>query len=149
MGDDRVWCEFAASMLARRLERMFALMPDVMSPSGTEPIHQMRVWSRRSRSAFELILCCDNSKETQKLETELKRVASTLSKARDLDVMIQNLEARTAKLPEEQRSGLNEFVGRLSAQRITAQRDVERAVERVNEKHVMQRFNDLVGHWSK
>ncbi len=144
MAEDRAWCDFAATMLARRLERMFAQKAGVLAADSVEPVHQMRVWSRRSRAAYELLLSCDDSKESQKLEQELKRIGNALAKARDLDVMIDNLEARAAKLPEDQRVGIQSFVGRLSSQRLDAQDGVISAMHRIDHKHLEERFDALL-----
>ncbi len=149
MGDDKTWQEFVSTVLTRRLDRMFSLRAEVTASSAIEPVHQMRVWSRRARSAFELLRSCEGSKESRKLEAELKRIGATLSRARDLDVMIENLDMRAAKLPEEQRSGLHAFIGRLSAQRLETQSEVEQAMLRIESKHLPERFHTLLSRWSK
>src|SRR5947209_1819290 len=92
-------CEYAAAVTAERIEKMLSYADEVRKADDPEAVHQMRVWSRRSRAALEIFRVCFSGRAFAEVEREVKVATDALSEARDLDVMIENLEARAAKLP--------------------------------------------------
>lgn len=126
--------EYSAQMLKQRLERMLTHCVGVRQGITNEPVHQMRVWSRRTRAALEVFLTCFHGKEFDVIQREVKRVADALGEARDLDVMIENMIKKSANLPENQRPGVEAFIEALTIDRTACQISVDRAVERL-QKH--------------
>src|SRR5579862_1978706 len=98
-GDPADLCDFAARVLSQRLSRMFAHAEGARLGENARHIHQMRVWSRRSRAAHDLFSACFPGKEYQALGREIKAVTDALGGARDLDVMIEALQQRRQNLP--------------------------------------------------
>src|SRR5471032_1853080 len=120
--------EYAAEVTAQRLDRMLSHIDGVRKAEATAPVHQMRVWSRRSRAALEIFRVCFAGREFSEVEREVKAAADALSEARDLDVMIENLRKRAEDLPETQRAGIDSFLERLAKQREARQHAVAQAV---------------------
>src|SRR5687767_1969196 len=99
--DASALCEYAVELLTMRLDKMLAQAEGVRESKEIEPIHQMRVWSRRSRAALEVFRPCFDGKEYATIVAEVKKVTRTLGAARDLDVMIDTLTRREEDLPPE------------------------------------------------
>jgi CHAD domain-containing protein len=80
--------------------------------SGTDPeeLHNMRVAARRMRAAWRVFDGSFKPGRTRKMRRRLGVLADRLGAARDLDVLIENLEAYRAGLDEAQRPGLEPLV---------------------------------------
>ena len=135
--------EYAAEVTAQRLDRMLSHIDGVRKAEDTVPVHQMRVWSRRTRAALEIFRVCFAGRAFAELEREVKSAADALSEARDLDVMIENLRKRAERLPETQRAGIESFVKRLSEQRDARQDAVAKAVTDLESHNLVQRFHEI------
>ena len=137
------FCEYAATVTSERLDRMLAQIDGVRKGDVPEPVHQLRVWSRRSRAAFEIFRVCFPGREFTELEREVKAAADALGEARDLDVMILNLRARAEKLPASHRTGIEAFVDRLQDQREALQMAVSSAVTNLESHNLAEQFRSL------
>lgn len=135
--------EYAVTVLSERLNRMLSHLEGVKQGETTEPVHQMRVWSRRTRAALDIFQACFPGKEYAVIEREVKKVTGALGEARDLDVMISTLRERMEGLPEEQRPGVDAFVGTLKAQRKAKQRPVEKITTQLEHHDLAARFAAL------
>jgi CHAD domain-containing protein len=137
-------CSYGAEVTAERLDKMLTHLDGVRKAEEIEPVHQMRVWSRRSRAALEIFEICFPARGFREIEREVKAATDALSEARDLDVMVENLEQRAAKLPMKQRAGILSFVARLKDQREKRQKSVIDAVNNLESHNLSQQFRDLV-----
>jgi CHAD domain-containing protein len=136
-------CEFAVETTGQRLDTMLSFIDGVRQGEETEPVHQMRVWSRRTRAALEIFHVCFKDKAFQKLERDIKKAADAVGAARDLDVMIDNMKKRLETLPEQQRPGLEDFLSHLKHQRNALQKDVVDAVTRLEQLDLAPHFREL------
>jgi triphosphatase len=132
--------EYAVQAIQPRLERMLSHLEGAKEGAKTEPIKQMRVWSRRTRAAVEVFYECFPGKAFKGFEKEIKTVTGALGQARDLDVMIDTLTKREAGLPPQQRGGLASFIAQLQAQREEAQEAVRETVAHLEHKDLLARF---------
>lgn len=135
--------EYAAEAIERRLERLLSNADGVLSRDGTEPVHQMRVWSRRSRSALDTFDACFPGRAFARIRSEVKRITGSLGAARDLDVMIEGLEARAEKLPGGERVGPAAYVETLRQSRDRLQERVAGVVADFQTGAVLDRFRRL------
>lgn len=141
-------CAYAAQTIAARMERMLAEAKQAKRGKRTEPIHQMRVWSRRSRAALEMFAPCLGGRRYAAIAQAVHDVTGALGAARDLDVMILTLRERANALPDEQRAGLFAFVKVLEARRKAAQKPVVRAVKRLDHANAAKFAKMLSDHSS-
>ncbi|MBN2498420.1 MAG: CHAD domain-containing protein [Deltaproteobacteria bacterium] len=96
-----------------------------------EHVHQMRVASRRIRSALRLFEACFG-KRARKWRASMRRVTRRLGEARDLDVQITFLDGFLGSLIHPECSpGIRRIRLRLRQQRDRLQRRVVDAVERL------------------
>jgi CHAD domain-containing protein len=137
--------DYAARMIAPRLDRMLAQAKDVERGEEAEPIHQMRVWSRRTRAALDMFHPCFPGKAYAALQCEVKAVTGALGEARDLDVMIDSLQKRADALPPAERAGLESFLDRLRDRRKKAQKAVRKAVRHLEHADPAGQFEKMTG----
>ncbi len=135
--------DYAAKMIKHQLDKMLAQVEGVRSGEDIEPVHQMRVWSRRSRAALEVFRCCFPRKEYAELEREVKAVTDALSEARDLDVMTDTLRKRAERLPAGQKRGVESFIARLQQECQTSQKPVLKALRRLDRHDPVRLFRHL------
>jgi len=135
--------EYAVQAIQPRLERMLSHLEGAKEGDKTEPIKQMRVWSRRTRAALEVFHDCFPDKEFKGFEREIKTVTGALGQARDLDVMIDTLSKREAGLPPEQRGGVASFIAQLKDQRDEAQEAVRETIAHLEDQDLLARFQAI------
>ncbi|MCU0513719.1 MAG: CHAD domain-containing protein [Anaerolineae bacterium] len=95
--------------------------------TGDDPVHhlhQMRVATRRLRSALRVLDSYYEPKVLRPLVRMLKLTARLLGDVRDLDVMIDNLNAYRAAGTPEQQAALQPILDGLAARRATAREEL-------------------------
>lgn len=135
--------EYAVQAIQPRLDRMLSHLEGAKEGDKTEPIKQMRVWSRRTRAALEVFYDFFPGKAFKGFEREIKTVTGALGQARDLDVMIDTLSKRAAGLPPEQRGGLASFIVHLKEQREEAQEAVRATIADLEDKDLAAQFQAI------
>lgn len=136
-------CDYAAWTITSNLDKMFSLIRDVQQNEDIEPIHDMRVASRRTRAALELFGLCFPERDYARLERRVKKVTDVLSAARDLDVMQESLAEQMRSLPVDQREGLQGFIDQLHARREEQQQPVEKTLRGMEKQDLKARFNTI------
>jgi exopolyphosphatase/pppGpp-phosphohydrolase len=87
---------------------------DIRKQQDTEPVHKMRVASRRLRAALDAFESCIDPKEFQKINRRVKTLADGLGVVRDTDVMIAGLRSYQQSVSgEEQEEGVRWLIDRL------------------------------------
>lgn len=97
--------------------------------SDVEHVHQLRVATRRARSALEIFRSCLPSKAFRKMRRELKSVRQLAGQARDWDVFLTHLKEVEKDLAARSRPALDFLMGFAFARRQAAQEFLERAAE--------------------
>jgi CHAD domain-containing protein len=142
-------CDYGEGIIVERLDKLLSHVEGVRQGEDIEAIHQMRVWSRRSRAALDIFHACFPGKAFARLEREVKQVTRALGAARDLDVMIEGLTKRAEALPPKQRPGLESFIERLRRQRQKQQKPATKAVTRLELHAPVRRFLALADQASE
>ena len=94
----------ALSIIVAGLATEMLRWPGQMSGASMEPVHQMRVATRRLRSALSVFRLAAPCPEVETLRTSLHTCAGTLGAARDWDVFLDGTGARLAgAFPDERR----------------------------------------------
>lgn len=97
-------------VLTSRLDEVFELRDGALGPDGHKGVHDMRVSTRRLRSALRDFLPLVRRRRLAAWGKDLKKVADALGEVRDLDVKIKALEKLCEDAPEEAAPGLARFV---------------------------------------
>jgi CHAD domain-containing protein len=96
----------AARAVVRFHLRAFAAAEEEARAGQVEPVHQLRVATRRLRAALHLFASFVPKRFIEATQRELSWLASAIGAVRDLDVLAQAVQARAARLDPELRSAL-------------------------------------------
>ncbi len=141
--EDKLHETFAHSgrrLLLDRTEKLLEWRDDVVKHDDIEAVHKMRVASRRLRAtldAYEAICTPQPFKEVYK---ETKKIADILGKARDTDVMIQNLQVQMQHSPAEEQVGIQWLIDRLQEYREKHQHALETFFKKFDEHTFKQKI---------
>jgi CHAD domain-containing protein len=87
-----------------------------------EEVHDMRVATRRMRSAFQLLEPYYKTRPVRPYTQSLRALARRLGVVRDLDVMIDSLEKHRARCDETEQAALQTIIQRLDKRRRKARK---------------------------
>ena len=131
-----------------------ALLPDFLSmlehEAGSrtgddiEDVHDMRVATRRMRSALQLLGTYYKPKALRPLVRGLRKVARSLGTVRDLDVLIQNLQTYQATLDEEGKTGIQAIIDRLDGERTFARHHLVRTLDKNNYRRFTNEYAEFL-----
>jgi CHAD domain-containing protein len=111
-------CEesFSASakrVVAVRAAEVFAYSDGVLDMEDIEPLHDMRVATRRLRAALEVFEPCFSAKRQRKALKRVKALADALGERRDRDVAVEFLGGFVGDAPEGDRASVEALIQRL------------------------------------
>jgi CHAD domain-containing protein len=109
--------EAGRKILLRNFVQMLSHEPGARTGEEIENVHQMRVATRRMRSAFRVFKPYYKTKVVQSFVKSLKTIADALGVIRDLDVMIDDLEQHQAKLAQPDQPAHQATIDQLNARR--------------------------------
>ncbi|MBE0691139.1 MAG: CHAD domain-containing protein [Anaerolineae bacterium] len=124
--------EAGRKVLLRDFIRMLEHEAGSRTGEDIEDVHDMRVATRRMRSALRLLEPYFKNKTVRVFRAQLKKTADALGAVRDLDVMIDNL----SKFQELQGAQLQGVIALLDTRRQKARADLVRMLD----KNGYQRF---------
>jgi CHAD domain-containing protein len=128
----------AARVVEVRSAEVFAHADGVLDLGDIEPVHDMRVATRRLRAALEMFGPCFPRKRYRRALTQVKELADALGERRDRDVSIEflagfvdeapaadrgRLEILLAKLRDEQRQANEELAPYVDEERLASLRE--------------------------
>lgn len=96
----------AARVVKVRSKEVFKHSEGVLDLSDIEPVHDMRVATRRLRAALEVFEPCFPEKRYRKTLKKVKALADALGERRDADVEIALLEGLIERAAEADRGAL-------------------------------------------
>ncbi len=135
-------CVFGAVFLLKQLRNLEKDLNTTFDPQDIEPIHRLRVSSRRLRTGIKHFRDCLPEKTTRGLEDEIRRLGHALGKARDLDIQIETLNALYEEdLPQTYKPGYRRLLLRLKQSRSKAQEKVEHTLSEMKAK---SRINKMI-----
>lgn len=112
--------EAAAKVLRFHFSKMQRREAGTRTGVDVEELHDMRVSTRRMRAAWRIFDGAFKAGKTKKIRRHLETLADRLGAVRDLDVLIESLEAYSVGLDEEQRPGLEPLLSLWRRQRANA-----------------------------
>ena len=112
--------EAAGKVLQFHFARMQRREAGTRSGNDAEDLHDMRVATRRMRAAWRVFDGAFKTSKTKKIRRHLETIADRLGAVRDLDVLIEGLEAYSVALDEDQRPGLEPLLSLWRRQRANA-----------------------------
>ena len=147
-GDREDLRRLAAEAIWKNLKALAAQIPGVRGRRGPEPVHDLRVASRRVRTALRLLDDAAPSKRYRRWNRELKRLASALSRARDTNVQADFLREflkahRNARLRPGIRRLLLRLRERREKQQIKILDELDRFAARGTLREIRREFQPL------
>lgn len=139
---EETFVETGHRMLSERLHKLLEWQDDVLKQDDIEAVHKMRVASRRLRATLDAFESACKPKPFKKVYRHITQVADILGKARDTDVMIQNLQQQLEHLPSEERVGTQWVIDRLSDYREQHQHVLEAFFEKKFDEDVLEQEID-------
>ncbi|MEK7729673.1 MAG: CHAD domain-containing protein [candidate division KSB1 bacterium] len=104
----------ARRLILERAQEMVKFEAGTRKGEDLEALHDMRVWSRRLREAFEIFVFCFPEKVYNKLYERVRQVTKTLGKAREADVAVEFFtQLYTAAQDTVERFALEDLLSRL------------------------------------
>ncbi|HNY83753.1 MAG TPA: CHAD domain-containing protein [Anaerolineaceae bacterium] len=135
-------CVYGARIIKRHLESLKAQIEGVKAAEDIEAIHQMRVASRRMRSALAIFRSCFRSPLYKSILKDVRAVTGSLGTARDLDVQLAYLAEQAIKFDTPKLSpGIKRLRLRLAQKRDSVQPNVNAAMKQFIVDDVIAKLN--------
>lgn len=109
-----------------------------------EPLHDMRVATRRLRAALEVYAPCLPAKRHRKALKRVKRLADALGERRDRDVAIEFLVGFAGEAPEADRAAIEALIEHLRQEQRQANEDLGPFLVNKRLKKLRRRLRKLV-----
>lgn len=132
---DQPYASVAARVVAVRVEELREHATGVLELDDVEPLHDMRVASRRLRAALEVFEPCFPPKRFKAALREVKSIADALGERRDRDVAIAVLCEFADAAGAADRPGIESLISSLRTEQLEANERLRIAVttERLTE----------------
>jgi CHAD domain-containing protein len=141
--------EGVALVLRTRMEEMCQLRLAALDWSDVEGVHDMRVASRRLRSALRDFMPYLRRSKLRRSRDYLKRIADALGAVRDEDVAIMALEDLKKEAPEEVVAGIERLTAERAARREEARAALAGAISEGALARVQGKFMFALEHGAK
>lgn len=142
-------CEETFSASAKRVievraDEVFAHSDGVLGIEDIEPLHDMRVATRRLRAALEVFAPAFPAKRHRKALKRVKRLADALGERRDRDVAIEFLAGFAGEAPGADRAAVEALIERLHEEQRQANDDLAPFLAAKRLKKLRRRLRRLV-----
>jgi CHAD domain-containing protein len=139
--EQKAACVFGAAFMLKQLQNLEKDLDEAINPKDIEPIHRLRVSSRRLRTGIKHFRDCLPEKKTRAFEDEIRRLAHTLGKARDLDIQIETLNLLYEDdLDQNFKPGYRRLLLRLKQSRMKAQNKIEKTLAELQDKSIIKKM---------
>lgn len=138
-GSDMSFCAFGAKTLLKYLTRMTTELENVRDHALEDPeyVHQMRIASRRLRSALPIFRDCFARKDHRRWSKEIKKITPCLGETRDTDVQLLFLEEKMKESPDPAfLPGIQRLHLRLSRKRQSLQAEIIKGLDHFHNSDV-------------
>lgn len=106
----------AVKILWTRFEDMWALRDAVLKDFDVDGVHDMRVASRRLRTAMQTFKPCFPRRSYREHYDAIRALADLLGEVRDRDVLLEELDGDVERLAPDERSGVEGLIAELRLQ---------------------------------
>ncbi|HET8673712.1 MAG TPA: CHAD domain-containing protein [Thermoleophilaceae bacterium] len=140
---DLSFAQAAAKTIQVCASEVFSYADGMLDTSDPERVHDMRVATRRLRTALEIFAPCFPKYEYKPLLREVKALADALGERRDADVQIGALEALGEGLTQADRTGVRGLIAELRDRQHRGNRTLEAALARARDERLEERLAGL------
>jgi len=136
--------EAGRTILAYHFAKMLSEIPVIVEGHNIEAIHDMRVATRRMRSALRLFRPYYKRSVTRPMNRSLRQIADQLGEVRDLDVFRMKAETHAEALSARDRSHFRAFLSLLQQQESEARERLLRMFMQPEFAEFLERTRDFV-----
>ena len=123
---DRSFRETMSALIAERWRSVWAAVPAALEGTDIEGVHDVRVASRRLRSAMDVAAPAFPGKWYRPLHRTAKAITDALGEVRDRDVLLEALLADRSAAPLPEHPGIDRLIDRVERERSSARAEMER-----------------------
>lgn len=134
----------AARVIEVRAAEVFEHSRAILDLDDIEPVHDMRVATRRLRTALEIFEPCFPRKQFREALEQVKDLADALGERRDRDVAIESLEGFAAEARGADRERLAALIEELREEQQAANDELARLAKAKRLKKLRRRLDELV-----
>jgi CHAD domain-containing protein len=145
LADDHL-AEAGRKVLRFHLARMLAREAGARTGDVPEDVHGMRVATRRQRAAWRIFGDAFRPGRTRSYRTRLRQVASRLGAVRDLDVLLEAVDAYRADLPVTEQRALEPLLAGWRAHRDDARALLVRELDSDGYRRWADDYSEFVRH---
>lgn len=133
-----------SKIFAIQLARIHSLEDQARARQDPIAIHDMRVATRRLRSAFKMFRPYYSKRAFKKLGKTQRSLAHALGDVRNLDVRLEHLDAFVKTLPEEKKSGLDALTSDWQRRRSKAHQELVELLDGSGYDQWIGRMEDFI-----
>ena len=123
----------ARQIIVNYFHQMMSYKEGATTGSDIEFVHEMRVTSRRLRTAMDNFVDCFPEKAFNKHYKKVKSITRTLGAVRDLDVLIARFKKELATLPETEQADIQRLIENLQQEREEARKPMLKLFAKLEE----------------
>ncbi|MCX7927829.1 MAG: CHAD domain-containing protein [Candidatus Omnitrophica bacterium] len=142
-----------ADILKEYIEKIRKEIPLLQNSKDVEPLHRMRVYSRRLRAAFAFVREVFPRKKLKKIKKRIRLLGKTLGEARQLDVQIMFIQILLKKKTNNLlRYGLRVILKTLQLRRNAVSKKIESLLKTFEKKrlfHRLSRYIQIIQEYQK
>lgn len=131
-------------VICTRFGEMYSLRDKALDWSDPEGVHDMRVSSRRLRSALRDFMPHIRKRKLANVLDQIKELAAALGGVRDQDVAIAGLQKLAAEAPIGPAAVVDQMVMSRESIRKQARRDLQRALQRMRLRQLQKDFTAAI-----
>jgi len=138
------FAQAARTSLRQQRDELLRSLPGTRAGDDVEALHDMRVASRRLRSALSVFAEAFPPRQFKPLEKQVAKVTDALGAVRDADVLIEFIESRRQTAPESARVGLDSFLEHLHKGRDAERVHLVKALDALEKSRFRKDFQAML-----
>lgn len=131
LAPDQPFATAGRTIIAHRFVAMWTHRDGTLA-GDEDALHDMRVGSRRLRAALDVFAASFHGGEFRRLHRLTARLTDELGGVRDHDVMLLTLQKYRKGVARDERAGIDNLMGALSAEREIARRRLQHFFDRLD-----------------
>ena len=144
LSPDDPMAEAGRIVLLRDFMTMLQHEEGAQSGEDIEDVHEMRVSTRRMRSALRLLEPYYTGKTADRFREDLGDVADALGGIRDRDVLLEHMTASLAALPEDAQAELRRIMQLVEGEREAERNILRRMIRKRRYTRFVERYSDFL-----
>lgn len=143
LGPTQPFAAAARVAVTARARDLLAHVDGALDIDDPERLHELRVATRRLRSAFDVFAVCLPAAELGAVKADVRSLTRALGARRDCDVQIEILDGMRPTAGDAERKAIEKLLAGLSAEQREANRRLAKTLARVERRGLADRLTEL------